>query len=499
MLRATDLGNSQPARWKSLGTKRRLIVVLALGIYCTFPARGQAPASSEPALAAGRAALQQHLYGKAIRVLEEGLKSFPDASDLKLELGRAYLYDRKDSRAMELFREVLSNSPSNRQAKLELARAFAYSRDYEDSDRLFYDLLQTNADEASEVGLIRNLLHEGKYDDAHRELQRAQARDAGSRHLQQYQKYLDDRRTPPIETERVDDMEESIPEGRENLESLWSGVTFYTDSSGNRSRQTSQQFDYGYARKIFSRTLVEETALQQNSGPTADVLRAVNEIRLQPVRNVTLAAGGGGVRFDRGTSIGLYQGELGFRLARTLGISGGYSRSPVIATFQAAELNLTAQGWHTGLNWSPRDWSLSASGASLHFSDGNDARTAGAEIMRLFAISRISFTTGYAFSYQSYDKNFAHGYFDPSKYQSHLGSAGVRFAAGRHFRAEYSVHAGAESISGAPFQPAWDVTFRNRVLLQRWEFDGIYTYSQLAQASGAFTSHTSSFVASYRF
>jgi hypothetical protein len=65
--------------------KRRLIAVLVLGIYCTFPARGQAPAASEQTLAAGRAALQQHLYGKAIHVLEEGLKSFPDASNANVK------------------------------------------------------------------------------------------------------------------------------------------------------------------------------------------------------------------------------------------------------------------------------------------------------------------------------------------------------------------------------------------------------------------------------
>ena len=34
----------------------------------------------------------QHHYGKAIRVLEEARRSFPNDSRLRLELGRAYLY-----------------------------------------------------------------------------------------------------------------------------------------------------------------------------------------------------------------------------------------------------------------------------------------------------------------------------------------------------------------------------------------------------------------------
>jgi len=499
MLQAANQNDHQRANGKRLGCKRRLTVASAIAICLAFTARGQGQATTEQTLAAARVALQQHLYSRAIHVIEEVLKNSPDDGDLKLELGRAYLYDRKDARAIQLFKEVLSNSPSNRQAKLQLARAFAYSRNYEDSDRLYEDLLQEKADEDSEVGLIRNLLHEHKHDESRAELQRAMAHDPGSRRLEQYQRYLDQRRTPSIETERLDDLDVSIPEGRENLKRLWSGVTFYTDSSGNRSRQTSQQFDYGYARRFFSRTLVEEASLQQNSGPTADVLHAVNEFRLQPLRNVTLAGGGGAVRFADGASVGLYQGDLELRLARALGISGGYSRNPVIPTFQAAQLNLISRGWHTGLNWSPRDWNLSASGASLHYSDGNDARTAGAEVVRLFGTSRLSFTTGYAFSYLSYNKNFAHGYFDPSKYQSHLAAAGVHFAGGKYFRGDYSVHVGGESVSGAPFQPAWDVTFRNRILLQQWELSAIYSYSNLAQSSGAFTSETGSFVVSYRF
>jgi hypothetical protein len=262
---------------------------------------------------------------------------------------------------------------------------------------------------------------------------------------------------------------------------------------------TSQLFDYGYIGKFFSRTLVEENSLQQNSGPKANISRTSEEVRLMPLHNVTLAAAGGAVLFDDGTSVGLFQGELGLRLARTFGIFGGYVRNPVVPTFLAARFKLTSQGWHTGLNLSPRNWSFAASGASQRYSDGNDSRSADAELNRFFGSSRIAFITGYRFGYQSYDKAFAHGYFDPSKYQNHLGGAGISFAGGRHFRGDYSVHIGAESVSGGPFTPAYDITFRNRVLLQQWDFSGIYSYSHLAQSSGAFTSQTSSFIVSYRF
>jgi hypothetical protein len=478
---------------------RRLTAVLVLAICFTLAARGQAPAASEQSLAAGRTALQQHHYGKAIRVLEEGLKSFPNDSNLRLELGRAYLYDHKDGRAIELFKQILSEAPSNAEAKLELARAFAYGRDYADSDRLYRELLEVNRSEDSEVGLIRNMIHEGKSAEAREELGRATERHPGSRRLLECEMQLDHHGTPLIEIERVDDRAESTPEGRGSVERLGAGVTYYTDSSGNRSVQSSQQFEYGYIGKFFSRTLVEENSLQQNSGPKANISRTTEEVRLMPLRNVTLAAAGGAVRFDNGSSIGLFQGELGLRLARTFGISGGYARNPVVPTYLAAKFNLISQGWHAGLNLSPRNWSFAASGSSQHYSDGNDSRSADAELNHFFGTPRIALITGYRFGYLSYDQAFAHGYFDPSKYQSHLGGAGISFAGGRHFRGDYSVHVGAESVSGGPFTPAYDITFRNRVLVQQWDFSGIYSYSHLAQSSGAFTSQTSSFMVSYRF
>lgn len=499
MFQAIGLNNVQPARRKSLGCTRRLTAALVLAICFRLAARGQAPAASEQTLAAGRMALQQHRYAKAIRVLEEGLNRFPNDSNLKLELGRAYLYDHKDGRAIELLKQVLSEAPSNVEAKLELARALGYGRDYESSDRLYHELLEVNRNEDGEVGLIRNLIHEGKTPEAREELQRAMARNPGSRRLLECEMQLDHHRTPLIEIERVDDREESTPEGWGSVERFGAGVTYYTDSSGNRSVQSSQQFDYGYTGRFFSRTTVEENSLQQNSGPKANIMRTTEEVRLMPVRNLTLGAAGGAVQFDDGTSIGLFQGELGFRLARTFRISGGYVRNPVVPTYLAAKFNLISQGWHTGLSLSPQNWRFAASGSSQHYSDGNDSRSADAELNRFFGTPRIAFITGYRFGYLSYDQIFAHGYFDPSKYQSHLGGVGISFAGGRHFRGDYSVHVGAESVSGAPFTPAYDITFRNRVLFQQWDFSGAYTYSHLAQSSGAFTSQTTSFTGSYRF
>src|SRR5260370_8109666 len=141
---------------------RTITVVLLAALWFTCAASGQTQASSEQVLAAGRAALQQRHYAEAIQLLEGGLKSYPDDRNLKIELGRAYLYNHQDDRAMQLFREVLREEPSNRVAKLELARALGYHRDFEASNVLYRDLLNAGPDEASEAGLLRNLMHQAK-------------------------------------------------------------------------------------------------------------------------------------------------------------------------------------------------------------------------------------------------------------------------------------------------------------------------------------------------
>ena len=102
---------------------RSLIAFLLATLCLTIPAYAQTNPSAERVLETGRTALQQQNYAEAIRLLEEGLKQFPNERKLKLELGRAYLYNRQDDLAIRLFREILREEPSNRTAKLELARA----------------------------------------------------------------------------------------------------------------------------------------------------------------------------------------------------------------------------------------------------------------------------------------------------------------------------------------------------------------------------------------
>ena len=97
------------------------------------------------------------------------------------------------------------------------------------------------------------------------------------------------------------------------------------------------------------------------------------------------------------------------------------------------------------------------------------------------------------------DQSLLHGYFNPSKYYSHLGRAGLKFRLGRAFRAEYLGGAGTESISAGPYQNAWELALRNRMKFENWEFGGDYFYFRLAQSTGAFNSQGGRLALAYYF
>jgi hypothetical protein len=217
------------------------------------------------------------------------------------------------------------------------------------------------------------------------------------------------------------------------------------------------------------------------------------------MRAMLVTAGGGAIRFADGSSRALYEGELELHPVKGLWLAGGFSRTPVAPTFLATQFNLLAEGWHARLDWNPHGWRTYATWSNQHYSDGNNAQRVNAELIRWFGTSRFAIATGYRFDYIGFKQTLLHGYFNPRRYQSHLGVTGVRLGIGRHFRGEYLVHLGGETISGAPYQAAWDAILRNRVLLRRWELGGDYLYFHLAQDTGAFRAQSGSFVVAYRF
>lgn len=474
-------------------------IVLLARLCFACATYGQTQASSEQAVLAGRAAIQQRHYAEAIRLLEDAVKDFPSNRNLTIELGRAYLYNRQDDRAMELFREVLREEPSNRVAKLELARALGYRRDYEASNVLYRDLLNVGPDEAAEAGLIRNLMHQGKTVEARRELDQALVGFPEGKRLQEYKQKLELRGAHSMGAKRSETSREPKPAWRHTQERLMGTVAYLSDSAGNRSWRWTQGFDYEFARLLATKAQVEERTLWNASSPKANLLWATDDLRWRPTRALQVIAGGGAVRFANGGSRSLYQGELELHPVKGLWLTGGFSRAPIAPTFRATQFSLLAQGWHTRLDWDPRGWRTYAAWSKQHYSDGNHAQRADAELIRWLGPSHFAIAAGYRFSYIGFKESLLHGYFSPRRYQSQLGVTGVRIGVGKRFRGEYLARIGAESISGAPYQTAWEVALRNRILLRQWELGGDYFYFHLAQNTGAFRAQSGRFAIAYRF
>lgn len=473
--------------------------VLLVTLSFTAVMHGQTRPSSEQALEAGRAALQQENYAEAIRLLQEGLKQYPNDRRLKVELGRAYLYNRQDDQAIQLFREVLREEPSNRTAKLELARALGYHRNYEESNQLYQELLSSNPnDEAAAFGLIRNLLHKKRTAEARRELERALARHPESKRLQEYKQRLD-QQEGGIQNDVSRQERREQPTAANQPTRLQGSGGYFTDSTGHHSWRVAQSFDQQILQGLTSRLRVEERSLWESRGPTANVLWGTGEIRLRPSRFFVLSGGGGGVRFADRTAQALYRGELEFHPARRLWLTGGFSRRPISPTFLSAQFDLLAEGWHAGVDWYPRAWRMNAAWSREHYSDGNSNNRLEAELLRWVGNSRLAFGAGYRFNYLAFRASLFHGYFDPSQYFSHLGLTGVRFHLGRSFRVEYLAGVGAESISAGPYHVAWEVGLRNRVQLRRWELGGDYFYYHLAQSTGAFRAQAGRALVAYHF
>jgi len=466
--------------------------LLLAGLWLAGGARaatGQESTSARQSLAAAQEALRQQHYAEAIHLLQDALTRFPGDRRLRVELGRAYLYDRQDGRATQLFREVLREDPSNREAKLELARALGYQRDYKASNQLYRELLAANPDdEAADIGLVRNLMRQNKSAEAQREVEQALARHPNSLRLQEYRDRLEPGRSRPSEEK---------PKGTANR--LQGDGNYFKDSAGNRSWRASQLFDYQIVPSFSNRVQVEERSLWKSGGPSANVFSGTDELRLRPTSWLLIGAGGGQVRFDDSTRRALYRGELVFHPVERLWLEGGFSRIPIYPTFQASQFDLLAEGWHSRLDWNPGLWRLNASWSRQHYSDSNRVQRERAELLRWIGNSLFAVGAGYRFTHATFSQDLFHGYFSPSKYQSHLGLTGLRFRLGKVFHGEYVAGIGAESIAQGAYQSAWELALRNRALLGSWELGMDYFYFNLAQSTGALRAQAGRLMVAYRF
>ena len=466
-----------------------LVFPAALAAGMTSEARAEERATVEQSIAEAQAALRHRHYSQAVRTLEEGLKRSPGNFQLRVELGRAYLYQRKDGQAREVFQAVLRGDPSNREAKLELARVLSYQREYESSNHLFHELLTTNpSDEAAAIGLVRNLLLQRKRSEARREVEQALAKHPNSLRLQEYRDDLQRKQAALLASR-----ERNVPDRIE------ADGGYFSDTTGNRAWRAGQQFDSQFGRILSNSFRLDEKSLWVSQGPKANILSFNDEGRVPLTRWLFVGAGGGMVRFADDSNRALYRGELILHPMRSFWLQGGFSRIPIAPTYQAAQLDLLAEGWWTRLDWQPRSWHVSADFAKQHYSDSNRMQREDAQVLRWIGNQHLAVGLGYSYSHSSFTQPLFHGYFDPNQYRNHLALGGFRFAIGKIYRGEYIAQYGAESVDAGPYQLAWQATAKNRFVLGRVDVGGDYTYFHLAQSTGAFRAQVGRVSVAFRF
>ena len=439
-------------------------------------------------VALSRQAIDQHDEQKSLSLLREGLVRFPESEEIKLQLARVYVTHKRDRQAIELLNEILLANPTSRNAKLQLAQIFGYRENNKESDRLYRELLAANPDdEAAALGLVHNLILEGKKDAA-----RAQLREAFSRHptslkLQQYNDYLS---ANPAETQP------------RNWHRVQNTESFFSDTSGNRSVFSAQGINYQFARSLLTRIRMEETSLWKTGTITETLLTGTAEGRYRLNRFVAVRSSVGAVRFVDSSSRLLYGGDLELFPFKSLTLSGGFSRYPLFPTFDSTAFDLLAEGWHSRLDYHPRNLSISASFSLAHYSDGNHAEREWAEGLRWFPWHDDQFAlgAGYAFRHIHFIKDLNHGYFSPGQYRSHLGTAGFRMRLGKHYRGEYLGYGGAEVLENfAGYSSAGEMLLKNDFIFGRWDLAADYSYFHLIQTTGAFRANAATLTLGYKF
>jgi hypothetical protein len=365
----------------------------------------------------------------------------------------------------------------------------SYHRKYKDSDQLFRELLTSDAaDEAAGIGLVRNLILEGKTAEAQREVNQALLHHPNSLRLREYQDALD-KRQPAGEATG----EEAHPNR------VYADTSYFSDTAGHRSWRSAQSFDAQVVRDLTNSFRLEERSLWISQGPKANVLSVTDEVRVRLRPQLSLGGGGGMVRFADGSGRALYRGELVLHPFKRFWLQGGFSRIPVSPTFEAAQFDLLAEGWWSRLDWQPRKWRLSADFFKQHYSDSIRTQREDAQVLRWLGNAHFALGVGYEYTHSSFSQDLLHGYFSPNQYHSHLGVSGFSFGLGKFFRAEYLGRYGAESVSQNPYQIAWEGTARNRFLFGRVTLGADYSYFHLAQSTGAFRAQTGRFSLGYRF
>lgn len=469
-----------------------LLVALSLGL-CSPVIVAAEPSdlgSTSDALTKAQSASLKRHYREAISILRAGLARDPGNIDLGLELGRAYLAIGEDERAERIFREILHRQPSSREARLELARTLSYHHRYSESDELFRSLLEANpADETAAIGLTNNLIHESRLAEATAVENQGLHYHPNSLRLLEYKDRIaggwlggDVRVLPaPVNTLTV-------------------GTDFIDDSAGNHSWRSNQRLESRLTPNLTNGLLLEQGFLR-SADDVRDRVQTFSEVvRWRPFDRLAFGAGGGALRFDNGDVRAIYESTISCLLVTHLLAGVSFSRIPIVPDAEAAEHELTAQGWEAFGLWTPEHWQMNVRGSRRHYTDGNVGAQEWAEAIHEWATPKLSYSAGYLFRHHGFSMDVAHGYFSPDSYQSHQASLGVVFRANAKYRANVRALVGAEQIAGgADFQTAWEINARNQLTLGRWVMSLDYSRYHMAQVTGAFRGDAARFELSYHF
>lgn len=469
-----------------------LSVLLLLGLAPVVLSQQPAAGEVMRIVAQSQEALTRGDEKTALAVVQEGLGRFPNDPELQIQLARIHAAQKNDRAAIGLLNAILLRTPDHRDAKLELAQVYGYRDNYRESNRLYREILAANpGDEAASLGLVHNLVLEGKSNEARDVLSAALEHHPNSLELQRYN---DDMNRPG-----------EVNEGRQNFSRrVQAGSSFFADTSGNRSVNSSEVMNYQISRNWSTRSYLEETSLWTTTPGTVTrtIFSGAQEIRFRPNKYMVVRGGGGGVIFSDGSNRPLYTGNLDLYPWKNLLVSGGYVRYAVAPTFDATNFNLITQGWRGRVDYHPHNFTLTSSFYFGHYSDGNHAEREYAELMKWFSFRDDMFSVGggYAFHHLHFTQDLNHGYFSPNQYRSHLAAAGFRLKLGKIYRGEVLGYGGGELLENfAAYSPAGEALFKNDFLFGRWDLSANYSHFHLIQTTGAFRADAVNLDLGYRF
>ena len=446
--------------------------------------------SLEKSLADAQSSVLERHYSEAIKILRAALKKHPGEAALQLELGRAYLQVGDDGKAQRLFMAVLSKEPDNRGAQLEFARSLAFQQRYERSDAIYRHLLVSNpTDEAAAIGLTSNLMHEGRPTEAAAVANAALGYHANSLRLLEYK----DR----IARGLLGGEERALPVAG----NVFSAVTDYiNDSAGNHAWIGTERLELRIRPGLTNDLHLEQQFLHSLDDAREVVETFSERIRWRPLEHLAVSTGGGAIRFDKGDVRAIYETTLTGQLASHLLVGATFSRIPIVPDAEAAEHQLTAQGWEAFSLWTPAYWQITVRATRRHYTDGNIGEQEWAEAIHQWNTRIVDYVGGYRFRHYGFNQDVAHGYFSPDNYQSHQAGFGATFHPGRRYRGELTARVGAESIaSGADFHTAWEISARNQLTLGHWDLSLDYSRFHMAQVTGAFKADAARFEFAYHF